>query len=259
MKFRFIFLSSIYLAMSFSVSVADASDLTGIYRIKGGCAYKTVTGDYNTCVAWNELKLTRTEKNEYAFGLMTNSFATTQGECGVIGTLQLMSERGRLYLAGSDSTLKMCHLRFEVTETSIVLNSPGFEQCAGACGLNASLESAPFPRKLAADHVPHCDDDHYYGPDFEMKCATKRYETADQRLNETYRRLTSKLSLRSRDQLRAEQRLWLKSLVANCEQATGAQQSITDVRQSEFRDCLAQESLRRTEELVRWGAANNDL
>lgn len=271
MKFKQNLFVSIFLALCFSAnavddvkapilgksaaklasSEVDASDLTGTYRVKGDCAYRTVAGGYNTCAAWNELKLTRIKDAEYAFGLKTHSFATTQGECGVSGTLQMTMATRKSYLTGSDNTLERCRVRFEVTETSIILNSPGLELCAGACGLNASLESAPFPRKLATGHVARCDDGHYHSHDFQMKCATKRYENADQRLNETYRSLINKLTPRSQEQLRAEQRLWLKGLVPNCEQATGAQQGIESIWQGEFYDCLAQESLHRFQELAR--------
>lgn len=239
-------------------SEVDGSDLTGIYRVKGDCAYRTVAGDYNTCVIWNELKLTHTKDAEYAFGLKTHSFSTTQGECGVSGTLQITRTGNRSYLTGSDNTLERCRVRFEVTKTSIILNSPGLEQCTGACGSNAVLESVPFPKKLETGHRAHCDDGHYHSHDFQMKCAKKRYESADQRLNETYHSLINRLTLKPQEKLRAEQRLWLKGLVPNCEQATGAKQGIESIWQGEFHDCLAQESLRRIQELARWKVSRTE-
>lgn len=129
---------------------AAESNLSGTYRVRGECAYRAKNGDYNTCVAWNELKLKRLkERGEYEFNLQTNTFATTQGGCSVDGRFRIEDRGGKTFLVRLDDLEDSCHLQFQVKARSLVLEihpSEEFTSCKSICGPNSTLYSDPFPR-----------------------------------------------------------------------------------------------------------------
>lgn len=125
-------------------------DLTGVYRVRGECAYRTEDGDYRDCVAWNTLELKRDiERGGYRYTLETATFATTAGGCLLTGTLQDSSADGVRRLTAVPDEDNRCPLRFVERARSLVLevdDTPDAETaCRKFCGYNSSLYSDPFP------------------------------------------------------------------------------------------------------------------
>lgn len=129
-------------------------DLSGRYKVRGECAYRTDSGKYEWCIAWNTLTLQReNETPVYRFKLDTNTFATTQGGCYMEG--QLIYKQSQLVPMGEQ--LDGCHFLFDVEADQFVLRVPESElynSCKQSfCGHNSTLYSDPFPRntKESAD------------------------------------------------------------------------------------------------------------
>lgn len=125
-------------------------DLTGHYRVRGECAYRTEDGEYHDCVAWNTLALKRdAEPGRYRYELETATFATTAGGCDLSGSLQETVVDGERRLVAVPDEDNRCPLRFVERARSLVLevdDTPDAETaCRKSCGMNSSLYSDPFP------------------------------------------------------------------------------------------------------------------
>lgn len=125
-------------------------DLTGHYRVRGECAYRTEDGEYHDCVAWNTLELARdVARGGYRYTLETATFATTAGGCGLSGLLQETFVDGERRLTAVPDEDNRCPLRFVERARSLVLevdDTPDAETaCRKSCGMNSSLYSDPFP------------------------------------------------------------------------------------------------------------------
>lgn len=132
-------------------SMTTDEDFSGVYKVKGECAYRTPSGEYKDCEAWNELLLRRKENaSTYTFSLNTNTFATTQGSCFLEGELALAFKSGKLLLTPLSVGEDDCHFSLEVTSSHFVLHVPKsemFDRCKTPyCGHNSTLYSDPFPR-----------------------------------------------------------------------------------------------------------------
>ncbi len=138
------------------LSARAEADLSGTYRVKGECAIRKSNGTYQNCVAWNTLDLQRHGPNEYQFELVTNTFATTPGGCGVDGRLQVQRSGNTLLLKTGNEGADVCRVAFEVDKRRITLVPPqsgdadfyaNDSACRAVCGMNSSLYSDPFPLK----------------------------------------------------------------------------------------------------------------
>lgn len=125
-------------------------DLSGHYRVRGECAYRTQDGEYRDCVAWNTLALKRDAgPGRYRYELDTATFATTAGGCGLSGWLQETVVDGERRLVAIPDDENRCPLRFAERSRSLVLEvdaTPDVDAaCRKFCGANSSLYSDPFP------------------------------------------------------------------------------------------------------------------
>lgn len=125
-------------------------NLSGHYRVRGECAYRTEDGDYRDCVAWNTLVLEQAaEPGRYRYTLDTATFATTAGGCGLTGELQETVVDGERRLVAIPDDENRCPLRFVERARSLVLEVDGTPDaetaCRKFCGYNSSLYSDPFP------------------------------------------------------------------------------------------------------------------
>jgi hypothetical protein len=125
-------------------------DLSGHYRVRGECAYRTEDGEYRDCVAWNTLDLARDAvPGRYRYALETATFATTAGGCAMDGLLQESVVAGERRLVAIPDEENRCPLRFVERARSLVLevdDAPDSEPaCRKFCGYNSSLYSDPFP------------------------------------------------------------------------------------------------------------------
>jgi hypothetical protein len=125
-------------------------DLSGHYRVRGECAYRTEDGEYRDCVAWNTLALKQDAgPGRYRYELETATFATTAGGCGLTGVLQETVVDGERRLVAVPDEENRCPLRFVERARSLVLEvdaTPDADAaCRKFCGANSSLYSDPFP------------------------------------------------------------------------------------------------------------------
>lgn len=125
-------------------------DLSGHYRVRGECAYRTDDGEYHDCVAWNTLALKQdVGAGRYRYDLETATFATTAGGCSLSGLLQETVVDGERRLTAVPDEDNRCPLRFVERARSLVLevdDAPDAETaCRKSCGMNSSLYSDPFP------------------------------------------------------------------------------------------------------------------
>ncbi len=123
----------------------------GTYRVRGECYERTEDGEYKPCVAWNQLILKPgSVAGSYAYTLDTNTFATTQGGCGLEGVVSMQKQTDGLFLVAVGEGADICPIRFKVDKKTLTLDMPEAQAdapaCRSACGSNASLYTDPFPR-----------------------------------------------------------------------------------------------------------------
>lgn len=145
------FITLLLICLAFQ-AFAEDRDYSGQYRMPGECAYRTASGAYESCVAWDKLKLKRLGKtDEYSFSLETHTFASTPGRCDLTGRFRKVERNGGIYMDRSDEVKDSCHLSLRFTKTHIHLEVPKSEldtSCLKTCwGANASFGSGPFPLK----------------------------------------------------------------------------------------------------------------